>query len=102
MGPFFDYGCFDVVRDVGSVFGEDCDASIACSMVVESLIEYCGYFLRCSVAGLVCPAGKVVSSFVVPFPVVFVMVMDELDKGLVFTIKGFFNRFHVMHIVLEG
>jgi hypothetical protein len=66
LSPFFGDDRFNVVRYVGSVFGKGCDASVACSVVLESLVYYCGYFLCCSVASLVGSAGQVVSSFVVP------------------------------------
>ena len=74
------------------------------SVVLESLVYYCACFLCRSVAGLVCSAGQVVFSFVVPWPAVFVMVMvmDEAGVGPVDDIEGSFYRFHVVHVVLEG
>ena len=72
------------------------------SVVLESLVYYCAYFLCRSVAGLVCSAGQVVSSFVVPWPAVFVMVMDEAGMSPVGDAEGSFYRFHVVHVVLEG
>lgn len=74
---------------------------MARSVVLESLVYDGGYFLRCSVAGLVGPTSEVVSCFVVPFPAMFVVVMDEVGLRLVAGSEGFFYRSHVVHIVLD-
>ena len=79
-----------------------CDASVAYTVVLESLVYYCGYFLCCSVASLVGSAGQVVSSFVVPLTAVFVVVVDEAGASFVDGLEGFFYRFHVVHVVLKG
>jgi len=54
--------------------------SVACSMVLKALIDYCG----------------------ITFPVVFVMVFNEVNESLASVVDGFAKRFHVMFKAVEG
>ena len=53
-------------------------------------------------ARLVCSAGQIVSSFIVPLSTVFIVGVDEVSTGLVYESKGLCYCFHIMHVVLEG
>ena len=57
---------------------------MTCSVILESLIYYSGCFFSCPVTCLVCSAGKVVSGFVVPFSIVFVVSVVEIKEGAEF------------------
>ena len=75
---------------------------MAVSVVLESQVNHRRCFLCCPVARLVRSACKVVSTFVVLFSAVFVVVVYEVQKYVVSREERAGDGFHVVHVVLEG